>query len=184
MNLSRFAASTAVLSIVFVTSFAAQQGPPAPKPGPEQAVLKMDEGTWDAVIEIIGPDGKSTSTKGVEVNKMGCGGMCLITDFKGEMMGAPFVGHGVAAWDPAKKKYVISWSDSMGPGVSTGESTWDAAAKKSSGWMESTDPTGKPAKMRSVVEYKGSTRVMTMFAPGPDGKEAQLFKITYTRRKT
>jgi hypothetical protein len=38
--------------------------------------------------------------------------------------------------------------------------------------------------MRSVVEYKGSTRVMTMFMPGPDGKEAQLFRITYTRRKT
>jgi hypothetical protein len=37
--------------------------------------------------------------------------------------------------------------------------------------------------MRSVVEHKGNTRVMTAFGPGPDGKEGQQFMITYTRRK-
>ena len=36
----------------------------------------------------------------------------------------------------------------------------------------------------SVVEYKADgTRVMTGYGPGPYGKEAQMMKITYTRRK-
>jgi hypothetical protein len=28
-----------------------------------------------------------------------------------------------------------------------------------------------------------NTRIMTMFGTGPDGKEMQTMKITYTRRK-
>ena len=50
--------------------------------------------------------------------------------------------------------------------------------------MEGPDMTGKVVKMRSVVEYRGaSTRIMTMYGPGPDGKEMEGMKITYTKRK-
>jgi hypothetical protein len=180
-------ASSGLLVILAASALAAQAGPPPmPKPGPEQQLFKMDAGTWDAVIEVAAAPGeKPTITKGVEVNTIGCGGLCLITDFKGEAMpGVPFQGHGVGAWDPGKKKYVGSWTDSMSTGISTGESTWDPAAKRFTGWMEGPDMTGKVVKSRSVVEYGAAgTRVMTMFSPGPDGKEAQMMKITYTRRK-
>ena len=176
--------------LVAFTAFAAapaaeQQMPPAPKPGPEHAVLKMDEGTWDAVVEVTpGPGAPVQKSKGVEVNTIGCGGLCLITDFKGEMMGAAFQGHGVATWDPAKKKYVGSWTDSMSTGLAIGESTYDPTTKKSTGSMEGPDMTGKVVKMRSVVEWRdANTRVFTMYSPGPDGKEMEGMKITYTRRK-
>lgn len=44
--------------------------------------------------------------------------------------------------------------------------------------------TGEVVKMRTVVEYPTpTTRVMTAFGPGPDGKEAQMLKITYTKRR-
>jgi len=123
-------------------------------------------------------------SKGVEVNTIGCGGLCIITDFKGEAMGAPFHGHGVMAWDPAKKKYVGSWTDSMSAGLALSESTYDPATKKWTGWMEGADMTGKVTKTRSVVEWRGaSTRVFTMYGPGPDGKEMEGMKITYTKRK-
>ena len=49
--------------------------------------------------------------------------------------------------------------------------------------MEGPDMTGQVSKTRSLVEYKDGTRVFTAYAPGPDGKEAQVLKITYTRRK-
>jgi hypothetical protein len=163
----------------------AQQMPPMPKPGPEHAVLKMDEGTWDAVVEITpAPGAPVQKSKGVEVNTVGCGGLCLITDFKGDMMGSPFQGHGVATWDPAKKKYVGTWTDSMSTGLAMGESTYDPATKKWTGWMEGPDMTGKVTKSRSVVEWRGATtRVFTMYSAGPDGKEMEGMKITYTRRK-
>src|SRR5262245_14642348 len=196
MSLSRFTVPAALLVALTVPAIAAaqtggqkpQSAPPAmpmPKPGPEQELLKMDVGTWDATVEMAGdPSGKPMTSKGVEVNTLGCGGLCLITDFKATMMGAPFHGHGTTTWDATKKKYAGSWVDAMTQGLGVSEGSWDAAAKKFTGTMEMPDQTGKVVKTRTVVEYPSSSkRVMTMFAPGPDGKEIQALKISYTRRK-
>jgi uncharacterized protein DUF1579 len=100
------------------------------------------------------------------------------------MPGVPFEGHGVATWDAVKKRYAGSWTDSMSQGLGLGESTWDPATKQFTGWMEAPDMTGKVMKTRSVVEYKpDGSRVFTAYSPGPDGKEMQMMRITYTRRK-
>ena len=183
---ARFLAGLLVVSgTAMVAAQSGQQMPPMPKPGPEHEVLKMDVGTWDAVVEVTpAPGAPVMKSTGVEVNTMGCGGLCLITDFKGDMMGTPFLGHGVATWDPAKKKYVGSWTDSMSAGLALAESTYDPATKKWTGSMEGADMTGKVMKSRSVVEYKDAlTRVMTMYSTGLDGKEMEGLKITYTKRK-
>jgi hypothetical protein len=38
--------------------------PPLPKPGPEHQLLKMEEGTWDATVEVIpGPDAPPMTSK-------------------------------------------------------------------------------------------------------------------------
>lgn len=187
MRFSRLAASAlcALFAVAGTAAApAAAQEPTPPKPGPEHEVLKQDEGTWDAVIEIM-PGSGIPNSKGVEVATMGCGGLCLITDFKGETMpGVAFHGHGVTTWDPAKKKYVGSWTDSMSQGLSISEGTWDAAAKKGTGSMEGPDMTGKIVKMRTVTEYKpDGTRVFTLHGPGPDGTEGIVMRMTYTRRK-
>jgi hypothetical protein len=189
MRFSRLLAWTALLAFLGAPAAARaeQQGPPPmPKPGPEHELFKMDVGTWDAVVEFTpGPGAPPMTSKGVEVNTLGCGGLCVITDFKAEMMpGTSFEGHGLTTWDVVKKKYVGSWTDSMSQGLAITEMTWDPAAKKFSGWMEGPDMTGKVSKTRSVAEHRpDGTRVMTAFAPGPDGKEAQVLRITYTRRK-
>ena len=154
-----------------------------PTPGPEHAVLKEDVGTWDASIEMMMPGAPpAPPSKGVEVNTMGCNGLCLVTDFKGEMMGGQFLGHGVATWDPAKKKYVGGWSDSMTPGIAVSESTWDPAKKTMNGTMDTPDGSGGTVKIRSTVEYSAGKRVFSMFMPGPDGKEMPTMRITYTKR--
>ena len=183
MKLSK-SALAAVGVLAAAIGVVAQEMPPMPKPGPEHAVFKMDAGTWDATVEMIpGPGAPPMTSKGVEVNTVGCGGLCLISDFKGDMMpGVPFHGHGTVAWDPAKKKYVMSWTDSMSTGMGRGELTWDAEAKKLSGWMEAPDAAGQVMKTRSVTEYGTGTRVMTAFAAGPDGKEMQVLKISYKKR--
>jgi hypothetical protein len=90
----------------------------------------------------------------------------------------------MSAWDPAKKKYVGSWTDSMSTGIAMSEGTYDAAARTMTGYMEGPDATGKMARMKSVVEYKDATsRVFTMYMPGPDGKELPGMRITYKKRK-
>jgi hypothetical protein len=151
-------------------------------------MLKKDVGTWDATVEILMmPPGTPPSppSKGTETSTLGPGGLWVISDFKSEMMGAPFQGHGVMGWDPAKKKYVGTWVDSMTTSVAVTESTYDPASKSMTGWIEAPDHhTGKPTKMKAVTQYKDDdTRVFTMYMTGPDGKENPGMRITYKRRK-
>lgn len=188
MTLSRFIVRTALVVCMSSALVAAQppksEQPPMPKPGPEHELFKMDVGTWNATVEVTPPGAPPMTSKGVEVNTIGCNGLCLLSEFKGEAMpGVPFEGHGMATWDPVKKKYVGAWTDSMSRGMAVGESTWDPAAKQMTGVMEMPDMTGKTVKMRSVVQYKNGSRVMTSYATGPDGKEVQTMRITYTRQK-
>jgi hypothetical protein len=99
------------------------------------------------------------------------------------MAGAPFHGHGTSAWDPAKKKYVGTWTDSMSAGISVGESIYDPATKTVTGWMEGPDMTGKVVKSKAVGQYKdANNRVFTLYTIGPDGKEVPSMKITYTKK--
>ena len=166
-------------------SGAPQGMPPLPKPGPEHAIFKEDAGVWDAVVETFMPGAPPQKSRGVETNTVGCGGLCLITDFKGEMMpGMTFHGHGTSAWDPLKKKYVGSWTDSMSQGLAISEATWDPATRTMTGWTEGSDASGNVVKMKSVVEYKSAdSRVFSMYGPGPAGKEALGMRITYTKKK-
>jgi hypothetical protein len=169
---------------VLLAGAATAQDMPMPKPGPEHKLFEMDAGTWDATVEMwMAPGTPPMVSQGVETNTIGCGGLCLIGDFKSVMAGAPFHGHGTTAWDPAKKKYVGSWTDSMSAGISLSEATYDPATKTSTGWMEGPDMTGKVVKTKAVGQYKdANTRTFTMYTTGPDGKEVPSMKITYKRK--
>jgi hypothetical protein len=186
MELARAAFPLTLGMLLLVTPAAAGQEMALPKPGPEHQLLKQDEGTWDATVEIFAAPGQPPlKSKGVETNTLGCGGLCLISDFKGEMMpGQVFHGHGVTVYDPSKKKYVGSWTDSMSAGLMIAESTYDAASRTFTGWMEGPDMTGKVAKTKSVVEVKDAgTRIFSMYGTGPDGKEGLGMRITYQRKQ-
>ena len=185
--MTKLAVCTIAIALGLGTAALAQEMPPLPKPGPEHAILAQDVGTWDAVVELVaGPPGTAPMTsKGVEVNTIGCGGLCLVTDFKGELMpGVAFTGHGTTTYDTISKKYVGSWVDSMSSGMATSEGAYDPATKKVTGTMAARDMTGAMSKSRTVSEYlDADRRAMTMFSPMPDGKEMQTMRISYTRRK-
>ncbi len=166
--------------------------PPLPKPGPEHALFKDVAGTWDAKVEsFMAPGAPPSVSSGTEISRVGCGGLCLISDFKSSfVMGPPstppiaFEGHGVETYDTARKKYVSSWTDSMSTGLMTGEGTHDAATRTMTGWMEGPDMEGKVTRMKSTVTMKDpNTRVFSMYNVGPDGKESLGMRITYTRKK-
>lgn len=184
MRMSRTLALSAVFGLL-TCSVGAQEPMPMPKPGPEHELLKMDAGVWDASVELTpGPGAPPMTSKGVETNTIGCGGMCLITDFEGEIMpGVAFHGHGTMTWDVPRNKYLGSWTDSMSQGLGMTEGAWDPATRQFKGTMEAPDMTGKVSKSRTLVEYKGESRVMTAYTTGPDGKEMQMMRITYTRKK-
>lgn len=188
MRTTRAALALATAAMILAAGTLVAQAPdmPMPKPGPEHKIFDEDAGTWDATVEtFMAPGAPPMVSKGVETNLVGCGGLCLISDFMGEMgPGQPFHGHGTTAWDPAKKKYVGTWTDSMSAGIMVGESSYDSVTKTTTGWMEGPDMTGKVVKSKAVVQYKDpNTRVFTMYQVGPDGKEVPGMKISYTRKK-
>jgi hypothetical protein len=157
---------------------------PLPKPGPEHEILKKEAGVWDATVESrMEPGGKVEVTKGVETNTLIGGGLWRISDFKGELMGMPFQGHSVTGYDASKKKYVGTWVDSMAPGLSTAEGTYDPKTRTLTTWIEGPCPAGVVMKFRMTTEYKDDdTRVATMHSPEGQGEEFAMMTIKYKRR--
>lgn len=154
-----------------------------PKPGPAHEVLKADVGVWDATVESWpNPGGPPMTSKGTETVAL-VGGLWMVSDFKADLMGMSFEGHGVTGWDPGKKKYVGTWVDSMSSGISLSESDYDPAKKTMTGLFEGPDMNGSVQKMRAVTEWKDAdTRVFSMY--GLAGGQEQLgLRITYKRRK-
>ncbi len=164
-------------------------GPAAPKPWDEHKVLAEEVGTWDAVVKSYmgGPDAEPMISKGTEVNTMMSGGMWALSQFKGDFGGMPFEGRGQFGYDPLKKKYIGTWIDSMSPGLSVLEGTYDAKTKTMTYVGDSVEPASKMKySQRMVTTTKDDgTRVFTLYMkmPATADKEAKVMEITYTRKK-
>jgi len=178
--MKRSLAALALSLCALVPSLALAQ-PAMPPPGPEHEMLKKDVGTWDATVEMFMQAGAPPSvSKGTDTVSM-VGAFWQVDEFKSEMMGQPFEGRGATGYDPAKRKYVGTWVDSMMPGYYTTEGTYDPATKTLTAIMEGPGPDGAIAKTKETTEWKDAdTRVFTMFQP--DGKSVMM-RITYKRRK-
>ena len=157
----------------------------APALTPHHLAMKAAAGTWDAVVKMYMEPGKPPAqSTGTEVNTLVAGGFWMKTEFKSEMMGAPFEGHGLFGYDTHKKAHVGSWVDSMGTwmGVSRGPCGKDCAEVTCD--MEGYDEKGKKATYREVSTQKDADhRFMTMSIRKKDGKFMKIMEIEYIRRK-
>ena len=170
-----------VVSLCALAVPALAQMPPMPQPGPEHEMLKKDVGVWDATVEMfMAPGAPPSVSKGTETVTM-MGGFWQLSEFKSEMMGQPFEGRGTTGYDPAKKKYVGTWVDTMTPGYYTVEATYDAATKTMTGVMEGPDHSGQVAKTKetTAVEGRRHPRLHDVRPGRPD----RGMRITYKRRK-
>lgn len=165
----------------------AQVAPDEPPPVPEvlrqHALLARHAGTWDAAIEAYPrPDGPPVVSAGVETNRL-VGGLWLVTEFRGEILGRPVEGHGLLGYDPARRRYVNAWVDTLSFGISTGQFTFDPATATLAGVVEGPDMTGAPVRARHELRYAGEDRrVLTVHATDEAGRASLALRITYTRR--
>jgi hypothetical protein len=188
-NFARHAVAFAAFcaSLILATSASAQDQPGQEwviKPTEQHELLKKDVGTWDATVKIFPmPGAKAMVSKGVEKNRLLKGGLWLITRFEGEAIGTPFIGMGQFGYDPAEKKYVGTWVDTMTPHMMTTKSDYDEATKTMTGTSETRDPiTGEKYTAKMISRYNDDgTRVMEMHRTGEDGKEWKVMEITYKR---
>ena len=177
---------TTLAAVLLALSPALAQDVAPPKPGREHDVLKQFEGEWDCVSKFVMEPGKEPMvSKAKEVCRTIAGGLFLVIDVEGEMMGSRFVGHGTMGYDVQKKKYTGTWIDSMATGVYLIEGTYDEKARVFTEMMEGADPaTGKTMKMKMVHQIKDKdSRMLKFFMTGPDGKEIESGSVEYKRKK-
>lgn len=163
---------TSVLLLIVLSSAFAQE---APKPSKELDHLKQLVGTWDADTE---------SGKGTMTYKMGLGGLWLLGDFDGEFGGLKFQGKSMDSYDPAMKKYRSVWADSFTTSPRVMEGSLDKDGKVLTMNGDGCGADGKPTKFRSITEIKDADTVsFVLFMADKDGKEQQMVKIAYKRKK-
>jgi len=153
----------------------ARAQPPGPKPGPELEHLKSMVGVWNATVKVGGSESKGRMTY-----HMGLGGLWLESQFEGEFGGMKFSGHGFDTYDPAKKKYVGVWVDSMetSPFVMEGDCNKDSHTM----YGEGPGPDGKPTKYKFVTEIKDKNHmVFKLYSVDKDGKDQEGMTIDYER---
>ncbi len=166
---------TGLILALGVGTAAAQE---MPKPGPEHAILKKFEGSWNATVSFAGGESKGTANY-----KMDLGGFYLRFHFKGDFGSAPFEGRGITGYDPAKKKYVGSWADSMSPHLRVTEGSFSkdgSTYTETSGWL---GMDGKNHKIKTVHEFKDKDTIKFAIYQVDDGKDQEMMKITYKRKK-
>lgn len=147
-----------------------------PKPGPEHDVLKALEGNWESTMKAGGQE-----FKGKVTYKMDLGGLWLAGTMESEMFGTKFTGKSLETYNPAKKKYVSLWVDSMSAAPVIMEGTYDKEKHAMTMVGEGPGMDGKPTKYRSVSRIPDKNNLeMTMWIG--DSKEP-TFTVTYRRQK-
>jgi hypothetical protein len=153
-------------------------------PGKQQQMLANSVGTWNLKNTMwMAPNTEPMVSTGTCVNEMILGGRYLQGKVSASMMGMPFEGISLTAYDNAGKQYQNTWIDNMGTGIMyTTGSMGDDGKLSMTGTM--IDPmTGNTCKIREVLTFN-SDNSMTMDMYGPDratGVEYKMMTIEYTR---
>src|SRR6266571_5215586 len=165
--------------LAFVMAHVAALGQSPPTPGPEHEDLKKLEGSLNAKIKMGTNESAGTATY-----KMECGGLWLMSDFRGEFFDQKFQGRGVDGYDPEKKKYVSVWVDSMSTRPMFLEGTYDKEKKTLTMTGDSPGPPGKLAKHKMTTHTPDDDhQTFTLYISDADGKENKIMTIEYTRKK-
>jgi hypothetical protein len=147
-------------------------------------MAKMD-GTWEGDMTQFSPDGKTEKSKGTAVYKTILGGRYQEGIHTGNMMGMPFEGRSLTAYDNAKKVWISTWIDNMGTGVMVTEGTYDEKTKTATYKGKMVDPTSstKETDFKETISFiDDDTQHVEMFST-VDGKEMKVMTIESKRKK-
>jgi hypothetical protein len=153
-------------------------------PGEPHKQLASLAGSWTIQTKEWMEPGKppSESTGSVEM-KMLLDGRFLQQEFSGDMMGKPYSGIGITAYDNLRKRYVSNWIDTMGTGIFSMEGTGNADGKTITLKGQHAEPGGGQMTHRAVWKIVDSnTQTFDMYGTHKGGKEMKVMEILYTRK--
>ena len=156
-------------------------------PGDIHKMMASWNGNWEGESMMWDAPGAPPKTsKGSATNKMAMGGRYQVSNHKGDMMGMPFEGMSILAWDNFTKKFKNTWIDNMGTGIIMMEGPWDEANKSMTLKGKCVDVmrgNGAEMEMRQVFKViDDKTHMMEMYCPGPDRKEYKMMEMKMTKK--
>lgn len=153
-------------------------------PGEPHKLFATLAGSWTTTTkEWMEPGKPLTESTGTAEMKMLLDGRFLYQEFSGNMMGQPFSGVGIDAYDNMTKKYMTAWMDTMGTGIFMMEGTASADGKTITLKGSHPEPGGGKMTHRAVWKIVDSnTHTFDMYGTHHGGKETKVLEITYNRK--
>ena len=153
-------------------------------PGEPHKLFATLAGSWTTTNkEWMEPGKPPTESTGTAEMKMLLDGRFLYQEFTGNMMGQPFSGVGIDAYDNMTKKYMTAWMDTMGTGIFMMEGTASADGKTITLRGSHPEPGGGKMTHRAVWKIvDNDTQTFDMYGAHHGGKEMKVLEITYTRK--
>jgi len=153
-------------------------------PGEQHKQLASLAGSWTTKTkEWMEPNKPPTESTGSAEMKILLDGRFLQQELTGQMMGQPFSGIEITAYDNVLKRYVTSWMSTMGTGIFTMEGTASTDGKTITLKGQHAEPGGGYMKHRAIWKIVDSnTQTFDMYGTHPGGKEWKMMEMTYTRK--
>lgn len=155
-------------------------------PGEPHKQLASLAGTWATTTkEWMEPGKPPTESTGSAEMKMLLDGRYLHQDYTGNMMGQPYSGVGITAYDNMRKRYQSMWMDSMGTGIFVMEGTASGDGKTITLKGHHAEPGGGQMTHRAVWKIIDSnTQTFDMYGSHHGGKEMKMMEMVYTRKQS
>ncbi len=153
-------------------------------PGKEHQDMADMSGNWTFTNQMwMDPAGEPTKSEGTATIEMILGGRYQQMTVEGMIMGMPYKGVGLTAFDNAKKQWYSTYIDNMGTGIMFSEGTYDKDNNQYVFTGKMPDPmTGKDEAYREVMKYKDKNSFTMEMYNVVNGKEYKAMEMTYTRK--
>ncbi len=154
-------------------------------PGEPHKLFASLAGSWTTTTKEWTEPGKPpTESTGTAEMKMLLDGRFLYQEYNSQMMGQPFSGIGIDAYDNLTKKYVTAWIDSMGTGIFIMEGTASPDGKTITLKGSHPEPGGGRMSHRAVWKIlDNNTQTFDMYGAHQGEREMKMLEITYTRKQ-
>ncbi|MBH0202371.1 MAG: DUF1579 domain-containing protein [Nitrospira sp.] len=157
----------------------------AAMPGEPHKLFATLVGSWTtATKEWMEPNKPPIESTGTAESKMLMDGRFLQQEFHGQMMGQPFTGMSIAAYDNLRQKYVTVWVDTRGTGVFIMEGTASADGKTITLRGSHAEPGGGTMTHRAIWKIADNNhQLVEMYGAHHGRKEMKMMEIAYTRKE-
>jgi hypothetical protein len=181
MSKSKIFATLSLVSVCTTIAFTAslsQEEMAMPAPTAEHEWIAEGAGKWTGSYKMYpAPGAPATEGECSETAEM-LGPFWRITRFEGTMMEGPFSGVSQFGFDPAKGKYISTWTDSMSPMLIVDEGTFNKATGILRMGHTGPDMTGRVTEQWSEETYTDGMRAVKMYSNNEDGSDHMWLEMT------